>query len=272
MIAEVGGIRQYVTLLGKEKGLVGVNAANGKFLWNYNGAPEEWPRFPRPSSREISSSPRPATAAVLPFVQLVPEGDGIKAKELYITWTAAPCKTMHGGMVLVGDKIYGGHGQNDGNPFCLDLKSGKFDLEPVRGAGTGAAGVVYADGNLYFRYKDNVMALVEATPDGYKLKSKFQLPGDLDTRLARIPSLCTAGSTFAGRIRFCATTSSRSNAKCRKRPDAAAHYPAPHGPRLAYSLFAGPSGKRQPKRGPGERFRVDLHLRSVMFQNDRDEG
>ena len=83
-------------------------------------------------------------------------------------------------MILVGDKIFGGHGDNNGMPFCLDMQSGKFDWEPVRGAGKGSAAVVYADGNLYFRYQDNVLALIEATPAGYKLKSKFQIPGDLD--------------------------------------------------------------------------------------------
>ncbi len=45
----------------------------------------------------------------------------------------------------------------------------------MRGAGHGSAGVVYADGNLYFRYEDNVLALVEATPKGYNLRSEFQI-------------------------------------------------------------------------------------------------
>ena len=35
-----------------------------------------------------------------------------------------------------------------------------------RGPGTGSAAVVYADGNLYFRYENAVMALIEATPKG----------------------------------------------------------------------------------------------------------
>ena len=113
-------------------------------------------------------------------MQLVPEGDGIKAKEVYHL-KGTTLENLHGGFVLVGDKIYGGHGQSDGQPFCLDMKSGKFDWKPVRGAGKGSAGVVYADGHLYFRYEDNVIALIEATPAGYKLKSKFQIPGDLDT-------------------------------------------------------------------------------------------
>ena len=34
--------------------------------------------------------------------------------------------------------------------------------------------IAYADGHLYFRYQDGVVALIEATPKGYKLKSKFR--------------------------------------------------------------------------------------------------
>ena len=36
--------------------------------------------------------------------------------------------------------------------------------------------MVYADGHLYFRYENGVMALIEATPQGYRLKSAFELP------------------------------------------------------------------------------------------------
>jgi hypothetical protein len=41
--------------------------------------------------------------------------------------------------------------------------------------------VVYADGHLYFRYENGTMALIEATPAGYYLKSHFDLPRDTGT-------------------------------------------------------------------------------------------
>ena len=44
-----------------------------------------------------------------------------------------------------------------------------------RGPGGGSAAIVMADGHLYFRYEDSVMALIEATPKGYNLKSSFTL-------------------------------------------------------------------------------------------------
>ena len=36
--------------------------------------------------------------------------------------------------------------------------------------------MLYADGCIYFRYQDGVMALVEATPTGYRQISTFKLP------------------------------------------------------------------------------------------------
>jgi hypothetical protein len=45
-----------------------------------------------------------------------------------------------------------------------------------RGAGSGSAAVVYADGKLYFRYQDGIMALVDAVADGYHLSGSFKIP------------------------------------------------------------------------------------------------
>ena len=43
-----------------------------------------------------------------------------------------------------------------------------------RGPGSGSAAVLYADGNLIFRYQDGTVALIEATPEDYKLKGTLE--------------------------------------------------------------------------------------------------
>ncbi len=201
VIAEVGGIRQYVTLVGsKEIGMIGVNSVNGKFLWSYNrvAVVEGHGCIPTPIVQDDLVFCSGAYHGGSSLVRLAPDGEGgIHVNEVYHL-RGNQVQVMHGGMVLVGGHIYGGHGHNRGFPFCLDLKSGKVDWK-VRGAGSGSAGVVYADGNLYFRYENNVVALVEATPKGYQLRGKLQigtgnptykernsatnrdLPGDFDT-------------------------------------------------------------------------------------------
>ena len=82
-------------------------------------------------------------------------------------------------MVLVDGHVYMGHGHNKGLPLCMDLISGTVEWGPVRGPGSGSAAIAYADGHLYFRYENARMALVKATPSGYRLKSDFRIPSNL---------------------------------------------------------------------------------------------
>ncbi len=178
VIAEVGGIRQYVTQLGIKTGLCGVDASTGKMLWHYANVGKGESNIATPCVKGdlvFASNCYNGGSAI---VQMVPKDGGIEANVLHYL-SGGTLETMHGGMVLVGDKVYGGHGYVSCNPYCLDLKTGKLDWK-VRGAGSGAAGVIYADGHLYYRYSNNVMTLVEANPKAYKLVSQFHLPAGLD--------------------------------------------------------------------------------------------
>jgi outer membrane protein assembly factor BamB len=79
-------------------------------------------------------------------------------------------------MVLVDGHVYCGHGHGQGFPICVELKSGKVKWGGrIRGPGERSAAVVYADGHLYFRYENGVMALIEATPKEYRLHGSFKL-------------------------------------------------------------------------------------------------
>lgn len=81
----------------------------------------------------------------------------------------------HGGFLRIGEHIYGGHGHGAGNPTCIEMKTGKVLWQQTQpGGGSGA--VVAADGHLYFLYQKGQVALIEAKPDGYKLKGLFELP------------------------------------------------------------------------------------------------
>ncbi len=176
VVAEVKGARMYITWLGSA--LVGVSAKDGKLLWKYSRNRNGTANIPTPIVKGdlvFSSTGYGAGSALL---RLVPDGDGgVEAKEEYFL-NAGTLQNHHGGMVLVGDHVYCGHAHNEGFPICVELKTGKVAWRQRRGPGSGSAAVVYADGHLYFRYQNNVVALIEASPDGYKLKSKFSLPSD----------------------------------------------------------------------------------------------
>ena len=44
------------------------------------------------------------------------------------------------------------------------------------GASSVSAAVTYDDGHLYFRFDNGIMALVAATPQGYREVSTFKIP------------------------------------------------------------------------------------------------
>lgn len=172
VVSEACGIRQYVQLLGN--GVVGIAAKDGRYLWGYNRVANRTANIPTPIPIDdyIFCSTGYQTGSAL--LKLSPSAEGINAEEVYFL----PGKTLqnhHGGMVRVGDHIYLGHQHNAGFPTCVEWKSGKV-IWQQRGPGKGSAAVVYADGHLYFRYQDGKMALVEASPKEYKLKSTFEIP------------------------------------------------------------------------------------------------
>lgn len=175
VISEAAGVRQYVQLMGR--GVVGVRASDGKFLWGYNKVANDVANIPTPVVRGdyVFTSSGYSTGAAL--LKLTRSGDGVKAEEVY--WLEPRVfQNHHGGFVLVGDYLYGGHGHNKGFPICIEFATGKVAWGgDIRNGGAGSAAVTYADGNLYFRYQNGTMKLIEASPAGYKEKGSFEIPG-----------------------------------------------------------------------------------------------
>jgi len=165
IVAEIGGVRQYIQFLAG--GVVGVAAKDGKQLWTYN----------KPASRSANcSTPIFRDGCVFAasgynngggMARITRDGSSFTAKEEYFV---RAMQNHHGGMVLVGDHIYG-TGAN--TLLCVNFKTGKTAWQE-RSVGKGS--VAYADGHLYVRSENGPVALVEATPTGYKEKSRFSQP------------------------------------------------------------------------------------------------
>jgi outer membrane protein assembly factor BamB len=173
-VSRAAGIRQYVQLVGR--GLVGVAADDGRFLWGYNDIANQTANIPTPIVRDdlVFSANGYNAGSVL--LKLTADGKGgVQASEVY-RLNGSQLQNHHGGLVLVGDHVYGGHGSNNGLPTCLQLASGRV-VWKRRGPGVGSASVVYADGHLYFHYQNGLIALIQASTSGYRLKSTFELPG-----------------------------------------------------------------------------------------------
>jgi prepilin-type processing-associated H-X9-DG protein len=173
VISEAGGIRQYVQLLGH--GVVGVAAEDGRFLWGYNKVANGTANIPTPIVHDDLIFCTTAYDAGSALLKLTPTPDkGIAAQEVYFM-AAKDFQNHHGGVVLVDGYLYGGHGQNAGQPTCIELKTGKIMWKEAAPGG-GSAAALYADGHVYFRYEDGTMALIEATPAALKVAGMFKLP------------------------------------------------------------------------------------------------
>jgi len=174
VVSQAAGIRQYVQLLGR--GLVGVRAEDGKFLWGYNKVANNVANISTPVVRANWVFASTGYQAGSVFLELTKSGDGIQAKEVYYL-DAKTFQNHHGVFVLVGNQVYGGHGHRKGFPICVELTTGKVMWGgDIRNAGEGSAAVTYADGNLYFRYENGVVILIRATPEGYQEKGSFTIP------------------------------------------------------------------------------------------------
>ena len=171
-MTEAAGVRQYVQLIGG--GLIGVRADDGQFLWGYGRIANGTANIPTPliTGDFVFTSTGYQTGAAL--LRLEPSGEGVAAKEVYFL---GPDKFQnhHGQMILKDGYVYAGHQHGNGFPICVELESGDVAWGGnIRGAGNGSAAVTYADGNLIFRYQNGTVALIEATPDEYRLKGTLR--------------------------------------------------------------------------------------------------
>lgn len=175
VISNGAGVKQYVQLTGR--GLIGIEADSGRYLWGYNDISNTTANIPTPVVQGdlVFSANGYNAGSVLLKLEPTKEGTGVAAKEVY-RLRGNRFQNHHGGFVLIGDHIYGGHGSNNGLPTCVELKTGRI-IWKSRGPGTGSASVVAADGHLYFRYQNGVMALIEANPASYQPKGSFKIPG-----------------------------------------------------------------------------------------------
>jgi outer membrane protein assembly factor BamB len=173
VISNGGGVKQYIQLFGR--GLIGVSAETGQLLWHYERIANGTANIPTAivSGDYVFCSTGYGTGAAL--LKLSRAGNSVRMEEQYFL-PANRFQNHHGGMVLLDGYIYAGHGHNQGFPICVEMKTGEIRWGgDQRGAGDGSAAVLYADGNLYYRYQNGIMALIEATPERYNLKSSFKL-------------------------------------------------------------------------------------------------
>ena len=121
--ADIAGLRQYVQLT--NKGLVGIAADDGRFLWGYNRIANNVANIPTPvvCGDSVFCSTAYGTGSAL--VKLSAAGDVVSAEEVYFL-EAGTFQNHHGGYIRIGEHIYGGHDHNKGKPTCVEVETGKI--------------------------------------------------------------------------------------------------------------------------------------------------
>src|SRR5262249_51317606 len=110
IIAEVGGVRQYIVLTGE--GVAGVATDDGRLLWHYV-QPEGKYRVAVVATPIFHDNCVYVSAdynAGCDLIKLTPEGSGIKAEQVYSNHNM---ENHHGGVILVNRYLYGCSGNTN---------------------------------------------------------------------------------------------------------------------------------------------------------------
>ena len=165
---DYGGARQYVQLT--PASVAAVSAADGKLLW----------RAARKGSVAVIPTPifddgfvyvTSGYAAGCSLFKVSVADGKFTTEQVYANKVMA---NHHGGVIKVGGYVYG---YSDAKGWtCQDFKSGEAKWAEKEKLGKGA--IAFADGRFYLRQEGGAgtVALIEATPEGYKELGRFDQP------------------------------------------------------------------------------------------------
>ncbi len=171
VISAAAGVKQYIQLVGR--GLIGVRASDGKFLWRYDQVANGTANIPTAivDGDYVFTSTAYGTGAAL--LKLVGDGDGVKAEEVY--WLdSKTLQNKHGGMTLIDGHIFCGHGNGNGMPICVNMKSGKIAWGPERATGKGETSLIAAAGHIIWRREDGTVILTTDDTESMNVVGSFK--------------------------------------------------------------------------------------------------
>lgn len=166
IVVQGAGRKQYVQCL--SKGMVGVDAKTGQFLWRYKEVAKGPAQYFTPVARgeHVYGG---ALGVGGGMVRLKSDGAGVAAEQVYFE---RGLPNGLGGAVLVGETLYGTD-IAPGPLVAAEFTTGKVKW---KAESIGRVSIAYAEGLLYLHGVDGDVALVEATPEAYREKGRFSPP------------------------------------------------------------------------------------------------
>ena len=176
IVVQAAGRKQYVQLL--SKGIVGVDAKTGQFLWRYSEAAKGPAQMFTPVARgEYVYGGALGVGGGM--VRLKTDGTGVAAEQVYFV---RGLPNGPGGAVLVGDHIYGT--ESGKKLVAAEFATGKIKWQDES---LGWSSIAAADGLLYLHGTNGDVALIEATPEGYHEKGRFTPPAQPQKKTVGVP-------------------------------------------------------------------------------------
>jgi outer membrane protein assembly factor BamB len=168
IVVQGGGRKQYVQFL--SKGLVGVDAKTGEFLWRYKEVVKGPAQVFTPVARDgyVYAG---ALGIGGGLIRLNAQGKGVAMEQVYFE---RGLPNGFGGAVLIGNYLYGSDTAGQ-KVVAVEFTTGKTVW---KADSLGRSSFAYADGLLYVHAWAGDVGLVEATPEGYREKGRFTPPSN----------------------------------------------------------------------------------------------
>jgi outer membrane protein assembly factor BamB len=161
---DAGGSRKVVVFTAH--GAIALDMKNGDFQWRYDKVSNRTANIATPIVHDgyVFLSSDYGTGCAL--LKLTAGAKAVGASEVYFN---RDMRNHYTTSVLVGDYLYG---FSSGILTAMKFLTGEVAW---RDRSVGKGNVVYAEGNLYALGEDGVAGLIQATPQGYKEKSRFEI-------------------------------------------------------------------------------------------------
>ena len=164
MTVDAGGSRTVVVFTAQ--GAMGLDLKSGEFQWRYDKVANRTANIATPIVQDgyVFLSSDYGTGCAL--LKLTAGARGISASEVYFN---REMRNHYSTSVLIGDYLYG---FSSGILTAMKFLTGEVAWHN-RSVGKGS--VTYADGRLYALSEDGVIGLIDAAPEGYNERSRFEI-------------------------------------------------------------------------------------------------